>query len=273
MIHRPDGPAFDLPTMMAIGALVWAVSNGGHEIVGHGGACLAVGCEPTGVSSSFLFCDLGDQPGWKEDVVVAAGVLWNLLLAAFGAALARRSTLSAATRYFGWSLLAVNLFYTGSYIAGWFFGPTLDWAIWLEGREPPWAWRAALTATGLTLVAASFHVATRMWSPFLGGEGSASRRWRMALPPYVAAILVKVAAGLLNTSDDRTLVLLGSFGATGIFLVWMLLLPLYDRAVRGDRPGPVLGIPRSPRWWLVSAIVSALFVLILGRGLGATGPV
>lgn len=39
----------NIPTIYFIGAIVWAISNAGHEIIGHGLTCVLLGYKALGV--------------------------------------------------------------------------------------------------------------------------------------------------------------------------------------------------------------------------------
>ncbi len=264
-----------VPTIISIAIVVWAISNAGHEILGHGVACVLEGYEPVRVSSSFLHCDAIGSTFWEGKARFASGTAYNLILAVISLFLIRSGKVrNPKTNYFLWLLMSVNLFYSGSYIMGWFIGPTLDWTLFLKGLNPQFLWKLVLTAVGLLVLGAGFHLSRKYWEPFLGNH-EPERRRRMTLltlVPYLSAIALKVSAGLLNPSPDRMLIFLGSLGATGFFLVWLNFVrywPLNKQFIASSEAAELdISIP-----WLVIGFVSAvLFVGLLGPGIGQLPP-
>ena len=116
----PDGGAGSAPidrlTVAAIAVVAYALANVLHEGLGHGGACLVVGCTPK-VLSSMNF--EGDDTGLSRaatNFIEAGGTLANLLAAAAAFAWFRRyRSASVHARYFAWLFGTVNLLHATGY--------------------------------------------------------------------------------------------------------------------------------------------------------------
>jgi len=137
----------DILTIIAIAVTVWAFSNASHEILGHGGVAVLLGYKPISVSTSFFMYDTSGDTFWGAKAVAGGATVVNLLIALISLLLLRSQKIkSPRTNYFLWLLMSVNLFYSGSYLIGWFIGPTLDWAMFLNGLEPLFLWTLGVTA-------------------------------------------------------------------------------------------------------------------------------
>ena len=261
-----------IPTIVAISIIAWALSNAGHEIVGHGGVCALQGHSTVYVSTSFQFCGDAEarSPG-QERAGIAGGTAFNLLLAlSCWLALTRAKLRDGRARYFLWVLMSLNLFYSASYIMGWFIGPTLDWSLFLVGLAPQSAWKVGLICTGLLILWLGFTGSRRHLEPFLGQE-PAERGRRMTvltLTPYLMAIVIKMSAAAISPNEDKMLVLLGAFGATGFFLVWINLLRFWPLGREREAARPAVELGRSMPWIVIAAVTLALYVGVLGRGIG-----
>jgi hypothetical protein len=258
-------------TIIAIAIVVWAFSNASHEILGHGGVCVLQGYKPTHVSTSFFDCDASAATFWEDKARIAGGTVVNLAIALVSLLLLRSQKISdPRTNYFLWLLMSVNLFYSASYVMGWFIGPTLDWAQFLNGLEPLLLWKLGLIAVGLLILGFGFHLSRKYLEPFLGDQESERRRRMtlLTLIPYLTAIVVKVSAGFMNPSPDKMLVFLGSFGATGFFLVWINFVRFwpFTKQTTSSQKAAELG-PSIP-WLVIGFVALILFVGVLGPGIG-----
>src|SRR3954467_12649714 len=84
VVGRPD-----LITLIAIAVVAYAVSDVTHEGLGHGGACLLVGCKPHLLTSMQFDGDETQLSSAAVRVIAAGGSIMNLVLAALGASLLR----------------------------------------------------------------------------------------------------------------------------------------------------------------------------------------
>lgn len=271
-MSAPISTRAHLPTIIAISILAWAMSNAGHEIIGHGGAFALQGYPTVYVSTSFQVVDSADALSPSQHRIgLAAGTLFNLLLAAVcWLGLRRARSQDGRLLYLLWVLMSLNLFYSASYIMGWFIGPTLDWSLFIVGLEPQLGWKLGLVAGGLMLLVFGFTLSRRHFEIFLGDEVT-ERRKRMTtltLTPYVVAIVIKMSAAAVSPNNDKMLVLLGAFGATGFFLIWINLLRFWPLRGAVKASGQSIAIEQSWPWILAGAIALVLYVGVLGRGIG-----
>jgi hypothetical protein len=256
----------DLPTVVAIAVVAYALANIAHEGIGHGGTCLLAGGKPVALSSVSFECDEAALTEGGRRLVAAGGTLVNLLLG--GLALvgleARRS--GAHGRWFLWLFATVNLFQGAGYFLFSGIGNIGDWAVVIMGLHPALAWRTGLALAGWLAYVGIARGAAGWLAPLIGGEGRIGRARRLAVPSYLAGGLLYCVSGLFNPVGPRLLFVssvAASFGgASG--LLW------FQEWLRGNR------IPSSPdsitlgrrRGWLVAGALTALvFIAVLGRGI------
>lgn len=259
----------NIATVFFIGVLAWAISNTGHEILGHGLASVLLGYESLGVSTSFFLFDDSNVLFWDDKLIIVGGTLFNIFLA-IGAyyLLTKRNQASIHTIYFLWVLLNFNLFYSGSYVMGWFFGPTLDSALFMVGFDSIETLKVVLTLVGFSIVLLALHICsnTLHFVVDMHAENPGRKISVLTFYPYLAAIVLKVSAGLMNPSDELMLIVLGSFGATGFFLIWMNLVRFWPYRQVVNLNAPYISLNYK---WIVSGIVAfLLFVFVLGAGIG-----
>ncbi|TDI90996.1 MAG: hypothetical protein E2O77_07405 [Caldithrix sp.] len=264
-----------IPTIIAIAIVVWAISNAGHEIIGHGGVCVLQGYEPVRVSTSFFHCEASGSTFWELKARVAGGTVFNLALALLCLLLLRsRKVTNPRTNYFLWALMSVCLFYSASYVMGWFIGPTLDWALFLNGLEPLLLWKIGFIAVGLLILGVGFQLSRKYLEPFLGDQESERRRrmTSLTLIPYLTAIALKVSAGFMNPMPDKMLIFLGSFGATAFFLIWLNFVRFWPFAKQTASSQEAADLGLSIPWLVIGLVALILFVVILGPGIGQLPP-
>ncbi len=259
----------NIPTIFSIGIIAWAISNAGHEIIGHGLTSVLLGYESLGVSSSFFLHDDSNVLFWHDKLIIVGGTFFNILLA-IGSyyVLTNRNIESIHTSYFLWVLVNFNLFYAGSYVMGWFFGPTLDSALFMVGFDSLEMLKIVLTLIGITIVLITLHVCsnTLHFVVDLNAEDVGRKISILTFYPYLAAIVLKVLAGLMNPSEEKMLIVLGSFGATGFFLIWMNLVRYWPYRRFGSQQVPNIGL--NAKWIYSGFVAFLLFVFVLGAGIG-----
>jgi hypothetical protein len=132
------------------------------------------------------------------------------------------------------------------------------------------AWKLGLICVGLLILWLGFRLSRRLFEPFLGQEPT-ERRKRMTvltLTPYLMAIVIKMSAAAISPNPDKTLVLLGAFGATGFFLIWINLLRFWPLGKGRETARPAVQLARSVPWIAIAAVTLALYIGVLGRGIG-----
>jgi hypothetical protein len=216
-----------------------------HEVVGHGGMCLARGDRITLLTSVYFHCSQ------DTTITTADGNLMNLAVAAICFALLR-FRLSP-----GWRLLLVfaaafNSFWACGYIILSAVTDNGDWAFVLHdlALNPPWLWRGLMALLGVAL----YYIAIRLVVPRLP-------RGIPILIPTLAAGVVACLAALFYAGP--VLPALRDSAQEGVGL----LLIARARYRRGERSQPETSLPPSGGWVVAAIAVVVVFVATLGRGL------
>jgi hypothetical protein len=251
----------DAVTVCAISLLSAMVANVVHEGLGHGAVALMTGTQ-SGVLTTVAWSSAFDSK-----LVAAGGTLANLA-AGIGLWFALRSAKlsSVHLRFFLLTSVAFNLLAGTGYF--FFSGVTNfgDWAVVITDLHPYWLWRTLLVVIGM----ASYYVAILVVGlglvRYVGVPRTELRRLRkLTFIPYFSAAFLLSAGGLLNP--------------IGIQLVWQSALPgaagadsglLWLRYYIPKKTVPEVGseaIGRIYVWIIVAAILSLIFIFVLGRGI------
>ena len=242
-------------TLAAIGLLAYAGETVGHELIGHGGACLLSGGRVTGLAPLWMNCSVQTVP------MVAAGPLFNFIAAACFAAVLRWRRASDAWSYFFWLSASFNLLVASGYLL--VGGATTwgDWGVVFAGAKPAWAWRAALIIAGLGGYVLGLRLLGGLYARFAGSAGfeSGVLRRRTLAPGAAAAIMAcaaEIAGGRLTVATIGL-----SLGCT-LFVGWSLRFINQPKAqlCRTDGDLAVRGVG----WLLAAAIVASVFIAIVG---------
>jgi len=262
----------DVPTIVAISALSYALANVVHEGLGHGGACLLLGARPTMFNAIFFSYDESTASDVVRRVISAAGSIASVLIGLpLIVWLRGRATLAPRWRYFLWLFCAVNLLTAFGYLLYSGVGGIGDWAHVIQGSRLAIVFRLVFVAVGAWLY---FVAAPRLLmpglDPFLGREDPirGQRAKRLSLLPYLVGGITLVVAGLFNPLGMRIVLIsaaAASFGGTSL-LAWY---PARARPSSAATDTPI-GIGRSIPWIIAAAIGVALFVCVLGPGIGKT---
>lgn len=258
----------DLPTLVAISLVAYALANVAHEGLAHGGACVAVGGEPRTLNAVYFECGREDVSAAGSRWIAAAGSLVNLVLAGLSVALLTRARRPRAV-YFLWLFATINALQAAGY---WLFsglGGIGDWAVVVEGWQPAWAWRSLLAVGGGAGYYGFVVASLRRLATFVGpGQGRVALAVRLTVVPYLAGGLLYVGAGLLNPLGILLVLISGaaaSLGGTSA-LAWMAQL-LRDPERARPATDPPFELARSFGWIAAGALAAALFIGILGPGL------
>lgn len=267
---RAEREPIDRLTVAAIAIVAYALANILHEGLGHGGACLVVGCVPKVLSSMHFD---GDETGLSRaaiNFIEAGGTLANLLGGAAAFAWFRKSDAAPVhARYFAWLFGTVNLLHATGYLLFSGVGNIGDWAAIARGLEPAWAWRTAMAVVGGATYWFSVRYALITMGPFIGGE--TLQRYRRALTlmvvPYVTGAALYLVAGLFNPIGLALVAVsavAASLGGTS-GLAWG---PQYLRGNIIPRASvPPMAIAHSTGWIIAAAAIALVFVAILGPGI------
>ncbi len=254
----------DSLTVCAIGVVAYVIGDMLHEGIGHAALALLTG-QHSGVLSTVAW-----SSSFDSRLVAAGGTLVNLIAAAafWGMLLAARNA-SATTRFFLLITAAFNLFDGTGYF--FFSGVTNfgDWAAVIAGMHPYWIWRTGLVVVGM----ASYLVAIRM----IGGGlvkyvgvrlDDDSRLRKLTVFPYISAVVLAGVAGLMNPLGIQLVwqSALPSTAGANCGLLWMKFY--IPKGTSPERPSGAIG--RSYAWIGLAAVLTLIFVFVLGRGITLT---
>jgi len=255
----------DRLTLGALGVLAFTLKATVHELVGHGGAAVLMGCRPLAVSSAWWDgdCTVAARAEDAARVVNAAGTLANLGIAVLALAcyfLLRWRAMGAAT-FFSWLVFVTNLLSGGGYLMVdpmFGFG---DWTAFIESYGGGAALRWALVTMGVGCSVAGLIFGRRLLLPWLGsGDGRRARSRELCLIPYLAGASAVPLSALLNPGGPvfAATSALSTFGGCA-WLVWIGLDPIPQGEVKAQ------GEVRRRRGWLVAGgLALVLLFAVLG---------
>jgi len=261
---QPEPIPADALTIAGIAIIAYILANVLHEGAGHGGACLLDGGKVLVISTVHMECTA------ETRLVMAGGTLMNVAAGALCFALGRITPrASARLKYFLWLFMTVNLFSAAGYFAFSGVGGFGDWASFIQGLGPQWAWRIGMTIFG----AAAYMLVARFslleMRPLIGSDKVKrfARAVRLSRLPYFAGGILACVAGSLNPQGMILVALsaaASTFGGTS-GLLWMMNWLRGDRIPLGSDPEPM---PIHRSWpWIVTAFALALaFVVVVGPG-------
>jgi hypothetical protein len=250
----------DTLTLAALGALAFVAADVTHEALGHGLASLATGATPVMLTSCY-FSTSGTNSRW----IPAAGGLANLvfgLLALWLLRVVRRQ--GPHLRFFLFLTAAFNLLFAAAYPAYSGIAAFGDWAAVIAGLSPAWAWRLLLVSASVAGYWLSLRVLASAVQPFCGSAQALRRLRRITMIPFLAALVVAGAAGVLNPQGWETLFRAALPAAAGSF--GMTQLDHFAALGEAD-PNPAGIITRNWGWIAAGILVGAGFVAILGPGI------
>jgi lysylphosphatidylglycerol synthetase-like protein (DUF2156 family) len=256
-MHAARATQDDPVTLVAVGCIAALVSAAGHEALGHGASCLAVGGQITLLTTTHFKC-LNGSP-----LVDAAGPAMNLILAALGAVGFRFAGRWPALRLFFLALAVFNTFWFAGEALRSSLSPLDDEAALARTLDWPPAWRPICFITALVLYwlgVASFVEPLREEAP-VQALASPSRA-AILLAGGCAALAL---AGLCWRKDP-----IGG-AIEGLLSVGAASAPILLSARAAARRGPVgqtVVIRASALWVGLALTALILFSLTQGRGFG-----
>ncbi|HEY2851872.1 MAG TPA: hypothetical protein VGJ18_03450 [Gemmatimonadaceae bacterium] len=260
----------DWVTVGAFAVLVHVIAVLTHEALGHGGACLLMGCTPRLVTTMDFLGDESALSHWAVRVVAAGGTIANLLVASLTLLLLGRRKQAATGRawFFLWLLATVNLLQASGYLLYSGIMNIGDWSDVVRGFAPAWFWRVALSVIGAYTYWMAVKWSMRQLGKRLGVSSDArvADAYRYTLVAYFAAGCLELMAGFREPGGAVIVLMSGvaaSFGGTS-GLVWGPQL-LRDRRFAAPRGEPLL-LTRNWLTILAAAIAGALFIIVLGPG-------
>jgi len=260
----------DWLTVIAVAVVAHAATTLVHEGLGHGGACLLVGCRPRLLTTMQFDGDERNVSRAGIKFIAAGGTLANLAAATIAVLfLRRRHEHANAGEFFLWLFAAVNLLQAAGY---WMYSGVSnigDWAEVVHGLTPRWVWHAGLFVVGagaywLTIRWAMGRIGRRLRT---SGAARVSEANRYSVTAYVVGGMLSLAAGLFEPGGAIIVLISGvaaSLGGTS-GLAWGPQL-LRDARV-GEPEDPPLVVTRDWRWIAAGAVIGAVFVFVIGRGM------
>lgn len=258
----------DLWTLAAFGVLAYMISNVLHEGLGHGAAAWLSGAHTITVTSTYM--EAGMDTRW----ILAAGTLVNLAFGVMGLAAMRgmRRT-SLPLRLFVWSLTAFNLLEGTGYFLFSGIGGIGDWAEWMKGLSPMWAWRVGFALLGAVSYFASAWLLGRELVTIVGPGAARMRRMteermrRMTWIVYFAAGLTACIAGVWNPLGWKLVLISAAASSFGGASGLMWIPSVAARAACGLSETSAAGpVPKLPFLYVTTAVLLAAYVWFLGSG-------
>ncbi len=252
-------------TVVAIALIAYMCGTMLHEALGHGGACLLTGGAPREVNTVSMDCSADNR------LVIAGGTIMNVVAGALFFALGRLTPrTSPRLKYFLWIAMTVNLFAAAGYFLFSGIGGFGDWAMFIQGFRPQWAWRAGMAIFGAGAYMAVARFCLLELRPLIGSDRQ--RRYinavRLSRLPYFAGGILACIAGSLNPQGWILVALSAAAstfgGASG--LLWMMNWLRGNGIPLGSEPEPV-PIERSWAWIAGASVLAVVFVAVLGPGL------
>lgn len=251
----------DALTVCAISIVASILGDVLHEGLGHAATAI-ITLHATGTLTTVAWSSVADSR-----LVAAAGTLVNLAAAlVFWLLLRAARKTSPATRFFLLISAAFNLF-AGT---GYFFysGATNfgDWEQVIRGLHPYWAFRTTLIVVGIVTYYAAVLVIGISLVRFVGvARSNQARIRRLMFVPYFTAVILQGGAALLNPFGMQY-VFVSALAATAGGQSALLWLQYYiPKKTQPEASSDV--IPRSYPWIIVSILLAAAFIAILGPGI------
>jgi hypothetical protein len=252
----------DTLTIVSIAIIAYILASVLHEGLGHAGACVMTGGKAIMVSTVAMECSAENR------LVVAGGTIMNIAAAALFFLLGRRTSRTLPRlKYLLWFSMTVNLFTAAGYFLFSGIGGFGDWAVFIQGFSPQWAWRAGMAIFGAAtyLLAARFSLLELR--PLVGSDKDQRfvRAVRLTRVPYFAGGILACVAGALNPQGWILVALsaaASTFGGTS-GLLWTIDWLRGGRIPLGSEPEP-LPILRSWPWIGAACVLALVFIFVLG---------
>lgn len=276
-MSEPDGPtpgkgridraSLHLPTVAAVGVLVFAVALITHELA-HAIVAYALGGGPALISSTDT---RGDWSGLSANDILLVGVSGsavNAVLAGVGWLVFRRGVGKPTTgTALAWLTFAVNAWIPTTYLVvspAFGFG---DWATIIAEFPNRGPLRASLAVTGLFVAGLLWKGTVATLARLVGNGPKESRRLqasRLVRTAWLAGGAVAVAASLLSPLDLTWAVPIAAGSTLGT--TWPILAAA-DRVAEHPVPGSPLDLRRSISVLLGGALAGLVLVLVFGPGI------
>jgi hypothetical protein len=251
-------PGNDRLTIAAIGLLAMCVVTCDHEALGHGSACLLLHGHISLLTSSLFRCDV------RSDWIDPAGPAGNLLMGTLAlVALRFVPARPMSLRLFLLLVTAFSYFWEGGYLMRamhrqdgdlYFFARFLLGDVTVLQR-----WVGAAVGLALFVLAARLtsRALLRLWPQASVARGVARTAWLAATAGAALAALAYTGHGWGDFTDSVMEIGLASFP--------LLLIP-FGRGQAAET-APSVALKRSSTTIALAAVIYAVFVATLGRGI------
>ena len=261
----------DVPTLIAVSTVAWALVSVLHEVVGHLGAAVLLGIPVYAVSTMKTWAE--PTVGLIQRIYIAAPTVLIFVTGGLALlALRSRMVMSAASRYFLWLFATISLMHVATNLIA-----ADDWRDFQAGLEPRGLWSAGIVAAGMLMAVVGYVLPQRLWMPDL----RENRRLQLKITaiPVAVFIVVQTLAMVPNPfaavpiggsiqwntgTNTNALVLLVQIVSTSA--LWLALVNLVPRP-RSAEPVESIRLTRSKTWLAAGLIVFVIFIAVLGPGL------
>ena len=251
----------DALTVTAISLLAAMLADVLHEGLGHGALALITGTQ-SGVLTTVAWSSALDSK-----LVAAGGTLANLAAGiVFWFALSSAKRASVQLRFFLLTSAAFNLFAGTGYF--FFSGVTNfgDWAVVIADLPAHWLWRTLLVIVGMAAYYISVLVVGIGLVRYVGVPRTEQRRLRKLT--LIPLLLGGTPVGCRRTFEPDwdsvgLAIRFAGCGSAHSGLLWLrYYIPRKTIPERGSE-----GIGRTYVWIVLAAILSLVFIFVLGRGI------
>lgn len=261
--------AIDIPTLVAISTVAYALVIIGHEIIGHGGVCILVGGEFRAVTSTDLYCKIANAVEWKYKIMVAGGPLVNIASVVLSFTLLRNKKHNMHTTYFIWVFMSLNLFLASSYLIG---SPILgfgDWNSLVSDLPLSVLWRIILALIGIGISIWGIKVSINTLVIGFRWAEKDNDKWIKLLSrvPIFTVGIIAIIMGLVSPLDIKWSMALAVLSF--IALLWMFNLFAWEYPLRDESHLSAVSFRRKYLWLISGAVAFIFLVAILAPGIGS----
>lgn len=240
-------------SIVSMAAIAVCLATALHEGVGHGVTAWLRGDVVVQLTSNHLATMRDDR------LVSAGGTLANLMVGFASMIISVVLGQRANWRYFFWIFGALNLLSGAGYFMFSGVVGVGDWEQVVHGLPHYAAWRVVMTVCGAALYVSFLRLIAMELHPFMTNRRDYNTLSRLA---YMAACAVDVFAGVFDPMGVKLLLISTIPAVFGGFsgLLWAdVFLPKFY-------VGQPLIVRPSRGLWVTAAVIAALFVGVLGRG-------
>lgn len=244
----------DIPTLVAVGAMVAICASLAHEAFGHGVGCLADGGTVTLLTFLVFRCE------GAAVLTDAGGPVGAFLIASLCLIILRQlKPKPSAASLFAYALGIQMMLWVFAQMVREGIDGSDDWGHVARALGWPPAWQLAAIAIGSIGYGATIRIAATLGTPLASGRPA------RLLVPYASTCMFAVVFGALWHGDRAASALDGflSFGVAP--LGYLLAISVVTRA-RTTPDSAAIG--RNSMWLLVVIVIGCSFALTIAQGVG-----